>query len=55
MKFRSNKIKPLPAPQNLEASQPMATKAKLNPVFLDLMGNVIEKKADKSNNMKMSD
>jgi hypothetical protein len=56
MKTRSNKTKPLPAPQNLEAS-PLysAAKAKLDPVLVDLMGNVEEKKVHKCIKIGISD
>ena len=54
MNFRSNKTKPQPFPKNLETAQP-ATKVKLEPVLLELIGNVTEKKVDKSNKMKISD
>jgi hypothetical protein len=51
MKFRSNKTSPQPVRQNFQATPPTpptsANKAKLDPVFLDLIGNIKEKKVNK--------
>jgi hypothetical protein len=55
MNFTSNKIKPQHVQQNFEPTGPLATKAKLDPAFLDLMGNIKEKKIDKSGKMRMAD
>jgi hypothetical protein len=55
MNLKPNKTTPLPFPQNLEAAQPLATKVKLNPELLDLVGNIKEKKVEKPDKMKMSD
>ena len=55
MELRSNQAPPQPVPNNLQASPPTSTNAKLNPALLDLMGNVKEKKVSKSKKMRMSD
>ena len=55
MKFKSNKTKPQPFPQNLEAAQTLTTKNTLDPVLVNLIGNLKEKKYDKSKKMTMSD
>jgi hypothetical protein len=56
MKLRSNEAPPQPVPKNLQASPPTsATKVKLNPALLELMGNVKEKKIDKSGKTRISD
>jgi hypothetical protein len=55
MNIKSNKTLPQPVPQNLEGPQPLPTKAKLDPVLLDLIGNIKEKKIDWSDKMAVSD
>jgi hypothetical protein len=56
MKSISNKTSPQTLPQKLDAiSLTSPPNAKLDPVLLDLMGNVKEKKDSKSNPMKISD
>ena len=44
MNFRSNKTLPQPVRQIVDVTQPLDTKAKFDPVFLDLSGKVKEKK-----------
>ena len=56
MNLRSNKIKPKPVPQNSDACpSTSAIKGKLDPVFLDFIGSVKEKKVGKYDSMRMSD
>jgi hypothetical protein len=55
MKFRTNKTTPIPVSRDLSGNQPLGTKVKLDPVLLDLVGNVKEKKFDGSNRMTISD
>jgi hypothetical protein len=55
MNFRKNKTTPHPFPENVEIAQPLATKVKLDPVLLDLIANLKEKKVSKSKTMRLSD
>ena len=55
MKFRSNNTRPKTVPQILKARPPtLATKTSLDPMLLDLMGTVNEKKFDKPDKMRIS-
>jgi hypothetical protein len=55
MNIGSKKIKPQPVSQNCEPSGPLPKKAILNPMLFDLMGNVKEKKVEKSGKMRIAD
>jgi hypothetical protein len=56
MELSSNKVEPQPVPKNFQASpKTSATKAILDPGLVELMGNVKEKKIDKSGKMRISD
>jgi hypothetical protein len=55
MNVKFNKTTPISVPQNSEPSQPLAPNARLDPVLLDLIGNVKEKKNEKSDKMSLSD
>jgi hypothetical protein len=55
MNSKSNKTTPHPFPRNLETAQPLATKVKLDPVLIDLIANLKEKKVSKSKTMRISD
>ncbi len=56
MNLKSNKTSLQPVPQKSESSPPTSPpNANLDPILLDLIGNVKEKKVSKSNPMRISD
>jgi hypothetical protein len=56
MNLIPDKTSPQPVPQKWEASPPTShPNANLDPILLDLIGNVKEKNVSKSNPMRLSD